>query len=129
MNFGRYYDIHDGTIPGPINERYRKTLEDYRSKRLELTKFQSSIQGETLPGEAVECWKKYYEMLMLCGLLKFWEDMRLRCHFFSVSLQNIARAWMQALVVYVQSHCSAAMDRSIRGSASAEGDRGRLEDL
>ncbi|XP_067109128.1 testicular spindle-associated protein SHCBP1L-like [Osmerus mordax] len=75
-----YYDIHDGTIPGPINERYRKTLEDYRSKRLELTKFQSSIQGETLPGEAVECWKKYYEMLMLCGLLKFWEDMRLSSH-------------------------------------------------
>ncbi|XP_055739223.1 testicular spindle-associated protein SHCBP1L-like isoform X2 [Salvelinus fontinalis] len=75
-----YYDIQDGTIPGPISERYRKTLEEYRSKRLDLTKFQTKIRGEALPGEAVECWKKYYEMSMLCGLLKFWEDLRLRSH-------------------------------------------------
>ncbi|XP_041960067.1 testicular spindle-associated protein SHCBP1L-like [Alosa sapidissima] len=75
-----HYDIQDGTIPGPISERYRRTLEEYRSKRLELTKFQSSIRGDASPGEAVECWKKYYEMSMLCGLLKFWEDLRLRSH-------------------------------------------------
>lgn len=45
---------------------------------MELTKFQSRIRGDASPGEAVECWKKYYEMSMLCGLVKFWEDLRLR---------------------------------------------------
>ncbi|XP_037399939.1 testicular spindle-associated protein SHCBP1L [Pygocentrus nattereri] len=75
-----YYHSQDGTIPGPISKRYHTTLEEYRSKRLELTKFQTSIRGEATPGEAVECWKKYYEMSMLCGLLKFWENMRLRSH-------------------------------------------------
>ncbi|XP_010881827.1 testicular spindle-associated protein SHCBP1L isoform X1 [Esox lucius] len=75
-----YYDIQDGIIPGPIIERYYKTLVAYQSKRLELTMFQTNIRGEALPSEAVECWKKYYEMLMLCGILKFWEDLRLRSH-------------------------------------------------
>ncbi|KAL7879663.1 hypothetical protein SRHO_G00019170 [Serrasalmus rhombeus] len=75
-----YYHSQDGTIPGPISKRYHTTLEEYRIKRLELTKFQTSIHGEATPGEAVECWKKYYEMSMLCGLLKFWENMRLRSH-------------------------------------------------
>ncbi|XP_033874269.1 testicular spindle-associated protein SHCBP1L-like [Acipenser ruthenus] len=73
-----YYDIQDGSIPGPIGERFKKTLEKYRNKRLELIEYQNSIRDDPLPVEAVECWKKYYEILMLCGLLKFWEDMRLR---------------------------------------------------
>ncbi|XP_041134511.1 testicular spindle-associated protein SHCBP1L-like [Polyodon spathula] len=73
-----YYDIQDGSIPGPIGERFKKMLEKYRNKRLELIEYQNSIRDEPLPVEAVECWKKYYEILMLCGLLKFWEDMRLR---------------------------------------------------
>ncbi|KAJ8011945.1 hypothetical protein DPEC_G00063590 [Dallia pectoralis] len=73
-----YYDIQDGIIPGPISEQYRKTLEDYRGKRLDLTNFQTNICGAALPDEAVECWKRYYEILMLSGILKFWEDLRLR---------------------------------------------------
>ncbi|XP_072544740.1 testicular spindle-associated protein SHCBP1L-like [Salminus brasiliensis] len=75
-----YYNIQDGTIPGPISKRYHRTLEEYRTKRLELTKFQSNIHGEAAPGEAVECWKMYYAMSMLSGILKFWEDLRLRSH-------------------------------------------------
>ncbi|KAK6484160.1 testicular spindle-associated protein SHCBP1L-like [Huso huso] len=73
-----YYDIQDGSIPGPIGERFKKMLEKYRNKRLELIEYQNSIRDDPLPVEAVECWKKYYEILMLCGFLKFWEDMHLR---------------------------------------------------
>ncbi|RXM32807.1 SHC SH2 domain-binding protein 1-like protein [Acipenser ruthenus] len=73
-----YYDIQDGSIPGPIGERFKKMLEKYRNKQLELIEYQNSIRDDPLPVEAVECWKKYYEILMLCGLFKFWEDMRLR---------------------------------------------------
>ncbi|KAL2097849.1 hypothetical protein ACEWY4_007056 [Coilia grayii] len=73
-----YYDIQDGTVPGPISERYRETLEEYRSKRMELSKLQSSIRADSSPGEAVECWKRYYELTLLSGLLKIWEDLRLR---------------------------------------------------
>lgn len=45
---------------------------------LELIHYQSNIKEEPTAEEAVECWKKYYELIMLCGLLKIWEDLRLR---------------------------------------------------
>ncbi|XP_069491113.1 testicular spindle-associated protein SHCBP1L [Ambystoma mexicanum] len=75
-----YYDIQDGTIPGPIGQRFKRTLEKYRNKRLELIEYQSNIKEDPSAAEAVECWNKYYEVLMLCGLLKIWEDLRLRAH-------------------------------------------------
>ncbi|XP_001516000.3 testicular spindle-associated protein SHCBP1L [Ornithorhynchus anatinus] len=73
-------DIQDGTIPGPIAQRFKKTLEKYKNKRVELIEYQCSISEEPSAAEAVECWKKYYEIVMLCGLLKMWEDLRLRVH-------------------------------------------------
>nr|XP_006634723.1 PREDICTED: SHC SH2 domain-binding protein 1-like protein [Lepisosteus oculatus] len=75
-----YYDIQDGTIPGPIGTRFKKTLEEYRNKQLELTEYQSTIGDDPLPIEAVECWKKHYEILMLARFLRLWEDLRLRAH-------------------------------------------------
>ncbi|PNI67388.1 SHCBP1L isoform 3 [Pan troglodytes] len=71
-------DIQDGTIPGPIAQRFKKTLEKYKNKRVELIEYQSNIKEDPSAAEAVECWKKYYEIVMLCGLLKMWEDLRLR---------------------------------------------------
>ncbi|XP_055090547.1 testicular spindle-associated protein SHCBP1L isoform X2 [Symphalangus syndactylus] len=73
-------DIQDGTIPGPIAQRFKKTLEKYKNKRVELIEYQSNIKEDPSAAEAVECWKKYYETVMLCGLLKMWEDLRLRVH-------------------------------------------------
>ncbi|KAB1260883.1 Testicular spindle-associated protein SHCBP1L [Camelus dromedarius] len=73
-------DIQDGTIPGPIAQRFKKTLEKYKNKRVELVEYQSNIKEDPSAAEAVECWKKYYEIVMLCGLLKMWEDLRLRVH-------------------------------------------------
>ncbi|KAM9211884.1 testicular spindle-associated protein SHCBP1L isoform 2-T2 [Dugong dugon] len=73
-------DIQDGTIPGPIAQRFKKTLEKYKNKRVELIAYQSNIKEDPSAAEAVECWKKYYEIVMLCGLLKIWEDLRLRVH-------------------------------------------------
>ncbi|XP_075844359.1 testicular spindle-associated protein SHCBP1L [Microtus pennsylvanicus] len=73
-------DIQDGTIPGPIAQRFKKTLEKYKNKRVELIEYQSNIKEDPSAAEAVECWKKYYEIVMLCGLLKMWEDLRLRVH-------------------------------------------------
>ncbi|KAI5939761.1 Testicular spindle-associated protein SHCBP1L [Manis javanica] len=73
-------DIQDGTIPGPIAQRFKKTLEKYKSKRVELIEYQSNIKEAPSAAEAVECWKKYYEIVMLCGLLKVWEDLHLRVH-------------------------------------------------
>uniref|UniRef100_A0A8C5KAI7 Testicular spindle-associated protein SHCBP1L n=2 Tax=Jaculus jaculus TaxID=51337 RepID=A0A8C5KAI7_JACJA len=73
-------DIQDGTIPGPIAERFNRTLEKYKSKRVELIEYQNNIKEDPCAAEAVECWKKYYEIVMLCGLLKMWEDLRLRVH-------------------------------------------------
>ncbi|KAM8949934.1 testicular spindle-associated protein SHCBP1L [Lycaon pictus] len=73
-------DIQDGTIPGPIAQRFKKTLEKYKKKRVELIEYQSNITEDPSAAEAVECWKKYYEIVMLCGLLKMWEDLRLRVH-------------------------------------------------
>uniref|UniRef100_A0A2K6GAN9 Testicular spindle-associated protein SHCBP1L n=1 Tax=Propithecus coquereli TaxID=379532 RepID=A0A2K6GAN9_PROCO len=73
-------EIQDGTIPGPIAQRFKKTLEKYKSKRVELIEYQSNIKEDPSAAEAVECWKKYYEIVMLCGLLKMWEDLRLRVH-------------------------------------------------
>ncbi|GCC29775.1 hypothetical protein chiPu_0008217 [Chiloscyllium punctatum] len=75
-----FYDIQDGTIPGPIGQRFKRTLEKYRNKRVELIEYQSNIREDPSAAEAVECWKKYYEILMICGLLKIWEDLRLRAH-------------------------------------------------
>lgn len=74
----RWCDIQDGTIPGPIAQRFKKTLEKYKNKRVELIEYQSNIKEDPSAAEAVECWKKYYEIVMLCGLLKMWEDLRLR---------------------------------------------------
>ncbi|XP_038614623.1 testicular spindle-associated protein SHCBP1L [Tachyglossus aculeatus] len=73
-------DIQDGTIPGPIAQRFKKTLERYKTKRVELIEYQCGISEDPSAAEAVECWKKYYEIVMLCGLLKMWEDLRLRVH-------------------------------------------------
>ncbi|XP_032885024.1 testicular spindle-associated protein SHCBP1L [Amblyraja radiata] len=75
-----FYDIQDGTIPGPVGQRFKRTLEKYRNKRVELIEYQSNIREDPSAAEAVECWKKYYEILMICGLLKIWEDLRLRAH-------------------------------------------------
>ncbi|XP_063096332.1 testicular spindle-associated protein SHCBP1L isoform X4 [Cavia porcellus] len=73
-------DIQDGTIPAPIAQRFKKTLEKYKKKRVELIEYQNNIKEDPSAAEAVECWKKYYEIVMLCGLLKMWEDLRLRVH-------------------------------------------------
>ncbi|XP_062920114.1 testicular spindle-associated protein SHCBP1L-like [Mobula hypostoma] len=75
-----FYDIQDGTIPGPVGQRFKRTLEKYRNKRAELIEYQSNIREDPTAAQAVECWKKYYEILMICGLLKIWEDLRLRAH-------------------------------------------------
>ncbi|XP_004862892.2 testicular spindle-associated protein SHCBP1L isoform X1 [Heterocephalus glaber] len=73
-------DIQDGTIPAPIAQRFKKTLEKYKKKHVELIEYQNNIKEDPSAAEAVECWKKYYEIVMLCGLLKMWEDLRLRVH-------------------------------------------------
>ncbi|XP_023562634.1 testicular spindle-associated protein SHCBP1L isoform X2 [Octodon degus] len=73
-------DMQDGTIPAPIAQRFKKTLEKYKKKRIELIEYQNNIKEDPSAAEAVECWKKYYEIVMLCGLLKMWEDLRLRIH-------------------------------------------------
>ncbi|KAL7984790.1 hypothetical protein Chor_003360 [Crotalus horridus] len=73
-------DIQNGIIPAPIAHRFRRNLEKYKSMHLELIQYQSNIKEEPTAEEAVECWKKYYELIMLCGLLKIWEDLRLRAH-------------------------------------------------
>ncbi|CAM4603553.1 testicular spindle-associated protein SHCBP1L [Caretta caretta] len=73
-------DIENGTIPAPIGQRFRKNLEKYKNMHLELIQYQSNIKEEPTAEEAVECWKKYYELVMLCGLLKIWEDLRLRAY-------------------------------------------------
>ncbi|XP_053099810.1 testicular spindle-associated protein SHCBP1L isoform X2 [Hemicordylus capensis] len=73
-------DIQNGIIPAPIAHRFRRNLEKYKSMHLELIHYQSNIKEEPTAEEAVECWKKYYELIMLCGLLKIWEDLRLRAH-------------------------------------------------
>ncbi|XP_076829700.1 testicular spindle-associated protein SHCBP1L-like [Brachyhypopomus gauderio] len=75
-----YSDIEDGTIPGPIIERYRKTLEKYHSKQQQLSRLQKSILGEATLGQTVDSCKIYFEMSQLSGLLQFWEDLRLRSH-------------------------------------------------
>ncbi|XP_044295067.1 testicular spindle-associated protein SHCBP1L [Varanus komodoensis] len=73
-------DIQNGIIPAPIAHRFRRNLEKYKSMHLDLIHYQSNIKEEPTAEEAVECWKKYYELIMLCGLLKIWEDLRLRAH-------------------------------------------------
>ncbi|KAG8555473.1 hypothetical protein GDO81_017714 [Engystomops pustulosus] len=73
-------DIQDGNIPPPIAQRFKRTLEKYRNKRLELIEFQSKIKDDPSVSEAVECWNKYYEVQMLSGILKIWENLRLRAH-------------------------------------------------
>ncbi|XP_069593845.1 testicular spindle-associated protein SHCBP1L [Ranitomeya imitator] len=75
-----YGDIQDGNIPYPIAQRFKRTLEKYRNKRLELIEFQSKIKDDPSISEAVDCWNKYYEVQMLSGLLKIWENLRLRAH-------------------------------------------------
>ncbi|XP_015279330.1 PREDICTED: SHC SH2 domain-binding protein 1-like protein [Gekko japonicus] len=73
-------DIQNGIIPAPIAHRFRRNLEKYKSMHLELIHYQSNIKEAPTAEEAVECWKKYYELIMLCGLLKIWEDLHLRAH-------------------------------------------------
>ncbi|XP_040264738.1 testicular spindle-associated protein SHCBP1L [Bufo bufo] len=75
-----YGDIQDGNIPFPIAQRFKKTLEKYRNKHLELIEFQSKIKDDPSVSEAVDCWHKFYEVQMLSGLLKMWEYLRLRAH-------------------------------------------------
>ncbi|MBN3302352.1 SHP1L protein, partial [Amia calva] len=75
-----HYDIEQGAVPGSIGDRFRRTLRKYKNKRLDLQEYQSSIKGNPSAGEAVECWKKHFEILMLRGLLKFWEDLNLRSY-------------------------------------------------
>ncbi|KAM3915633.1 testicular spindle-associated protein SHCBP1L [Leptodactylus fuscus] len=73
-------DIQDGDIPRPVAQRFKRTLEKYRNKRLELIEFQNKIKDDPSVSQAVECWNKYYEVQMLSGLLKIWENLRLRAH-------------------------------------------------
>ncbi|XP_054977440.1 testicular spindle-associated protein SHCBP1L [Sorex araneus] len=73
-------DIQDGTIPVLITQRFKKTSEKYKNKHVELIEYQSNVKEDPSATKAVECWKKYYEIHMLCGLLKMWEDLRLRVH-------------------------------------------------
>nr|XP_020645418.1 testicular spindle-associated protein SHCBP1L [Pogona vitticeps] len=73
-------DIQNGIIPAPVAHRFKRNLDKYKSMHLELIHYQSTIKEQPTAEEAVECWKKYYELIMLCGLLKIWEDLRLRAH-------------------------------------------------
>ncbi|XP_054836314.1 testicular spindle-associated protein SHCBP1L [Eublepharis macularius] len=73
-------DIQNGIIPAPIAHRFRRNLEKYKSMLLELIHYQTNVKEEPTAEEAVECWKKYYALIMQCGLLKIWEDLRLRAH-------------------------------------------------
>ncbi|XP_073498712.1 testicular spindle-associated protein SHCBP1L [Phyllobates terribilis] len=75
-----YGDIQDGNIPYPIAQRFKRTLEKYRNKRLDLIEFHRQIKDHPSVSEAVDCWNKYYEVQMLSGLLKIWENLRLRAH-------------------------------------------------
>uniref|UniRef100_H2YX36 Right handed beta helix domain-containing protein n=1 Tax=Ciona savignyi TaxID=51511 RepID=H2YX36_CIOSA len=55
-------------------------MAKYLVRRRELLDYQARIQNEGEPtnSEAVECWRKYYEVLMLSGLLQIWETLQLR---------------------------------------------------
>ncbi|XP_030629414.1 testicular spindle-associated protein SHCBP1L-like [Chanos chanos] len=75
-----HHKTQNGSIPGPACEWYRVALEEYRTKRQELYKFQKNLSGEVSPMEAIECWKKYYEVMMHSGILKFWEDFSVWSH-------------------------------------------------
>ncbi|NXE49423.1 SHP1L protein, partial [Casuarius casuarius] len=75
-----WYDIQNGAIPAPVGQRFKKHLEKYKVLRLESIQYQSNIEEEPTEEEFVECWRKYYEVGMLCGLLKIWEDLHLRAH-------------------------------------------------
>jgi hypothetical protein len=88
--------MQDGTIPGPIAQRFKKTLEKYKSKRVDLVEYQSNIKEDPSAAEAVECWKKYYEIVMLCGLLKTWEDLRLRYR--AALFQMVAKDYVAVLL-------------------------------
>ncbi|CAL8347595.1 unnamed protein product [Merluccius merluccius] len=72
-----YYDMQGGAVPGVMAQRYKQTLAEYNRKQAELNRYQASLPWGLKPHEAVECWRKYYEMAMLAGFLKFWEDTRL----------------------------------------------------
>lgn len=75
-----YYDIVNRVLPMPLVARYHRTMNKYQVRRRELLDFQAQIQqdGEPSNTEAVECWKRYYEVLMLSGLLQIWETLQLR---------------------------------------------------
>lgn len=75
-----YYDVIHGVLPMPLVARYNRTMAKYIVRRKELLDFQAMIQkdGEPSNSEAVECWKRYYEVLMLSGLLQIWETLQLR---------------------------------------------------
>ncbi|XP_042317499.1 testicular spindle-associated protein SHCBP1L-like [Sceloporus undulatus] len=73
-------DIKNEIIPSAIAHRFKRNLEKYKSMRLEMIHYQSNIKEEPTPEEAIECWKNYYELRTLRGLLKIWEDLRLRAH-------------------------------------------------
>uniref|UniRef100_UPI003AAFACCF testicular spindle-associated protein SHCBP1L-like n=1 Tax=Centroberyx gerrardi TaxID=166262 RepID=UPI003AAFACCF len=72
-----FYDIQDGIIPAPISQHYRETLKEYNSKREEFMRYQAGLCREAPPTER-EYWRKFYKVKMLCDLLKFWEDPKLR---------------------------------------------------
>nr|CAB3266053.1 SHC SH2 domain-binding protein 1-like protein [Phallusia mammillata] len=75
-----YYDVVSGFVPAPLITRYNRTMAKYFVRRRELLDYQARIQSEGEPTntEAVECWRKYYEVLMLSGLLQIWETLQLR---------------------------------------------------
>jgi len=75
-----HYDIINGALPVPLVTRYNRTMTKYVVRRKELLDFQARIQQDGDPSntEAVECWKRYYEVLMLSGLLQIWESLQLR---------------------------------------------------
>lgn len=74
-----HFHINNGCVPSPVVARYNRTMSKYLIRRKDLLDYQSVIQsqGEPTNSEAVECWRKYYEVLMLSGLLQIWESLQL----------------------------------------------------
>ncbi|XP_042320285.1 testicular spindle-associated protein SHCBP1L-like [Sceloporus undulatus] len=73
-------DINNGSIPAPFAHRFRRNLEKCKSKHFEMIYYPNHIEEVPTREENIEYFKKYFEVRMLRGLLKIWEDLRLRVH-------------------------------------------------
>jgi len=56
----------------------RCVAKPHRFNEEHSTQARIQSEGEPTNTEAVECWRKYYEVLMLSGLLQIWETLQLR---------------------------------------------------